>query len=144
VSTLRLLSGDDAAATGQTGSMTSHDEPTPLTTRPDGRPWPTTAEALMRSRFEAFRDADVAWLLASWHPSTRPGRLDLNGNPRWRGLQILDVVDGGEDDDTGIVEFRASYLTPGGVDFQHERSRFVREVGRWCYLDAVRAPGLGG
>lgn len=97
----------------------------------------------MRSRFEAFRDADAAWLLASWHPSTRPRLLDLSDNPRWRGLLILDVSGGGEADDTGIVEFRASYLTPDGVDFQYERSRFVREAGRWYYLDAVRAPGVG-
>ena len=40
-----------------------------------GRAWPETAEALMRSRFEAFRDGDADWLLASWHPSTRPTRF---------------------------------------------------------------------
>lgn len=92
----------------------------------------------MRSRFEAFRDGDVEWLLASWHPSTRPGSLDLTGNPRWRGLQIVDTVAGGPADGTGIVEFRATYLLPGGgVEVQHERSRFIREDGRWYYLLAV-------
>jgi SEC-C motif-containing protein len=91
----------------------------------------------MRSRFNAFRDGNAAWLLASWHPSTRPSAIDLSDNPRWRGLQIIDTVDGGPDDDTGIVEFRATYLAPGGgVGVQHERSRFVREDGRWYYLDA--------
>ncbi len=102
-------------------------------------PWPETAEALMRSRFQAFRDGDVAWLLASWHPSTRPASLDLTGSPTWRGLQIVDTVAGGVGDDSGIVEFRATYLRlGGGVDVQHERSRFVREGGRWYYLDEVR------
>lgn len=91
----------------------------------------------MRSRFEAFRDGDFAWLLASWHPSTRPTRLDPSGNPRWRGLQIIDTVAGGVDDDIGIVEFRATYLIPGGVDVLHERSQFVREDGRWYYLAPV-------
>ena len=57
------------------------------------------------------------------------------GNPRWRGLQIVDVVAGGEDDDTGLVEFRASYLTDEGIAVLHERSRFVREGGRGFYLD---------
>ena len=38
----------------------------------DAHHTPETAEALMRSRFAAFRDGDVDWLLASWHPSTRP------------------------------------------------------------------------
>lgn len=99
------------------------------------RPWPETAEALMRSRFAAFRDADADWLLASWYPSARPASLDLTDNPAWRGLQIIDTVAGGPGDDTGIVEFRATYLVPGGgVGVQQERSRFVREDGRWYYL----------
>lgn len=90
----------------------------------------------MRSRFEAFRDADAEWLLACWHPSTRPRTLDLSDNPRWRGLQILDVVDGTADDTAGVVEFRATYLAgPGDVRVLHERSRFVRERGRWYYVD---------
>ncbi|MCA0253086.1 MAG: preprotein translocase [Actinobacteria bacterium] len=105
---------------------------------PDEHPWPATAEALMRSRFEAFRSADVAWLLASWHPSTRPPTLDLSDNPTWRGLQIVYTVAGGPTDDMGIVEFRATYLRPGGgVGVQQERSRFVREAGRWYYLAEV-------
>jgi SEC-C motif domain protein len=100
------------------------------------RDWPITARALMRSRFEAFRDGDAAWLLASWHASTRPATLDLVDNPTWRGLQIIDTVEGEPGDDTGVVEFRATYLVPGGVEVLHERSRFVRENHRWYYLDA--------
>ena len=102
---------------------------------------PATAEELMRSRFAAFRRGDSAWLLRTWHPSTRPRTLDLSANPRWRGLQIVDVVSGGIDHDAGEVEFRATYLVDGGgVDVLHERSRFVREDGRWFYLDG-RVPG---
>lgn len=89
----------------------------------------------MRSRFAAFRDGDAAWLLASWHPSTRPAALDLSDNPRWRGLQIVDVVDGGPDDPSGVVEFRATYVADGVLGVLHERSRFVREGGRWFYVD---------
>ena len=76
-------------------------------------PWPKTAEALMCSRFAAVRDADAEWLLASWHPSTRPASLGPTDNPTWRGLQIIDTVAGGPDDDTGIAEFRATYLVRG-------------------------------
>jgi SEC-C motif-containing protein len=97
---------------------------------------PTTAEDLMRSRFQAFKDADADWLLYTWHPSTRPESLDLSDNPSWRRLQIVDTVDGGPEDTTGIVEFRATYREPGGgVGVQEERSRFVRENGRWFYVD---------
>jgi len=97
---------------------------------------PTTAAELMRSRFAAFQRGDAAWLLRTWHPSTRPVTLDLADNPRWRGLQILDTLDGRAGDRTGVVEFRATYLLDGGgVGVLHERSRFVCEDGRWFYVD---------
>ncbi len=89
----------------------------------------------MRSRFRAFRDADVAWLLRTWHPSTRPQALDLSDSPVWRGLQIVDTVGGGPDDREGIVEFRATYRAADGIGVLHERSRFLREGGRWFYVD---------
>lgn len=75
-------------------------------------PWPETAEALMRSRFAAVRDANAEWLLASWHPSTRPASLDLTGNPTWRGLQIIDTVAGGPGDDTGIEGVALYHWSP--------------------------------
>jgi len=40
-----------------------------------------TAEALMRSRYTAFALRDTAYLLASWHTSTRPATLDLDETP---------------------------------------------------------------
>ncbi len=103
---------------------------------------PATAEALMRSRFAAFRSGDAAWLVATWHPSTRPDDLDLSDNPRWRGLQIVDVAGGGPTDASGVVEFRATYLDDDGdLGVLHERSRFVREDGRWYYVDGdVQVP----
>ena len=108
------------------------------------RAWPATAEQLMRSRFTAFRDGDAAWLLASWHPDTRPAQLDLADGPRWRGLQIVDTVAGGVDDAEGIVEFRATYRDGDELGVLHERSRFSRVDGRWRYLDGdVRETTLG-
>lgn len=94
-----------------------------------------TAESLMRSRFEAFARGDVAHLLASWHPSTRPAQLDLDDDVQWRRLQIVDTVAGGPDDTEGVVEFRASYRSPDGAGLLHERSRFARVDGRWFYVD---------
>lgn len=89
----------------------------------------------MRSRYAAFERRDAAWLLGTWHPSTRPAALELSPATVWRGLQIVDTVDGGPDDDSGVVEFRAAYIDDGRYGMLHERSRFVREGGRWYYLD---------
>ena len=97
-----------------------------------------TAEALMRSRFSAFALGLDGYLLSSWHPSTRPATLELDDGTVWRRLQIVDTVAGGPDDETGIVEFRASYRdSDGAAGVLHERSRFARIDGRWAYLDGV-------
>ncbi|AZQ33662.1 hypothetical protein EJ357_09470 [Streptomyces cyaneochromogenes] len=90
-----------------------------------------TAEALMRSRYSAFVKGDAAYLMRTWHPRTRPARLDLDPGMRWTGLEILDTDDGSAFHSTGTVTFRASYR--GGS--LHERSRFERVDGAWVYVD---------
>ncbi|CAL2062476.1 MULTISPECIES: YchJ family protein [Streptomyces] len=90
-----------------------------------------TAELLMRSRYCAFVKGDTGFLLRTWHPRTRPERLDLDPRMRWTGLEILDGTDGSAFHATGTVTFRASYR--GGS--LHERSRFERVDGAWVYVD---------
>ncbi|MEU5743177.1 YchJ family metal-binding protein [Streptomyces tendae] len=90
-----------------------------------------TAEALMRSRYCAFVKGDAGYLLRTWHPRTRPARLDLDPGVRWTGLEILDTADGSAFHATGTVTFRASCR--GGS--LHERSRFERVDGAWVYVD---------
>jgi len=90
----------------------------------------------MRSRYTAFVVGDVAYLLATWHPSTRPKRLDLDPEVRWRSLEIVRTERGGPLDSEGIVEFAARYAHGDERGVQRETSRFVRE-DRWRYLDAV-------
>lgn len=89
----------------------------------------------MRSRFTAFALGDVPHLLRTWHPSTRPAELVLDDDLRWVRLDILDKQQGGPFDDQGIVEFEAVHRGPHGRGCLRERSRFVREDGRWSYVD---------
>ncbi|GAA2092730.1 YchJ family metal-binding protein [Streptomyces albiaxialis] len=96
-----------------------------------------TAEALMRSRYAAFAVGDEAYLLRTWHPSTRPGRLDLADGPRWTGLEIVETTGGSAFHTEGTVTFRAHYTADGRPGTQEEHSRFVRHEGAWVYLDAV-------
>jgi SEC-C motif-containing protein len=100
----------------------------------------STAVALMRSRFSAFALALAPYLLRTWSRRTRPAAIDMGGGPEWRRLQIVDTLAGGQADDTGVVEFRASYRSAEGAGVLHERSRFVREDGLWVYLDGDVAP----
>ena len=92
---------------------------------------PFTAEALMRSRYSAFVRMDAAYLLRTWHPRTRPARLELDPGMRWTGLEILETSDGSAFHAMGTVTFRASFR--GGS--MHERSRFERVDGAWMYVD---------
>jgi SEC-C motif-containing protein len=87
------------------------------------------AESLMRSRYSAFVRGDVPYLMATWHSSQRPAELKLE----WLGLEIKQHrVTGAE---TAEVEFVARFRVGGKAVRQHERSRFVREEGRWFYVD---------
>ncbi|MGW2172172.1 YchJ family protein [Streptomyces sp. NPDC001705] len=90
-----------------------------------------TAESLMRSRYSAFVKGDAGYLLRTWHPRTRPARLDLDPGTRWTGLEILDSTGGSAFHTTGTVTFRASHR--GGS--LHEHSRFERVDGAWTYVD---------
>lgn len=93
------------------------------------------AECLMRSRYSAFVRGDAAYLLATWHPTTRPASIDFDAGTRWLGLQVRAhrVVDA----EHAQVEFvaRSRPVGSGPAMRLHEASRFVREDGRWFYVD---------
>ena len=93
------------------------------------------AESLMRSRYAAYVLGLTDYLLATWHPATRPARLDLDQvpAPKWLGLEVkgLELVDA----DHAWVEFVARYRLGGRGQRLHEKSRFAREAGRWYYVD---------
>jgi SEC-C motif domain protein len=95
---------------------------------------PANAEALMRSRYSAYVLKIDDYLLATWHPKTRPQELDLASSPRrWLGLKI--VRHHVEKDNASHVEFISRYKAGGRGHNIHETSHFVREDGRWLYLD---------
>ncbi len=91
------------------------------------------AERLMRSRYSAFVVGDVPYLLATWHSSTRPPTLALEPQAQWLGLEVRLHRSTGQD--SAEVEFVARFRRGGRAVRQHELSRFVREDGRWVYLD---------
>jgi SEC-C motif-containing protein len=91
----------------------------------------------MRSRYSAFAVGDAGYLLATWHPATRPPALELDPTIRWTGLDVLATTGGSLLSAEGTVEFRAHYVAGGRTGAQHENSRFVRDGGRWRYLDGV-------
>jgi len=98
----------------------------------DAAPAPD-AESLMRSRYSAFVLERAEYLRDTWHASTRPAMLDFEPGAKWLGLTVRDHRVTGAD--AAEVEFVARYRVAGRPVRLHERSRFVREGGRWFYVD---------
>lgn len=89
----------------------------------------------MRSRYAAYVLGHTDYLLRTWHPRTRPDRLEPAATG-WLGLRVLRTEAGGPGDDAGTVEFEARFTVPGtGEGVLHETSRFERRGGRWVYVD---------
>lgn len=98
------------------------------------------AEALMRSRYSAYVKQLPEYLLASWHPDTRPETLSLDEpagqRTRWLGLTVHEHTR--QDADHAQVRFTARYRIGGGSAVKmQEHSRFMRQDERWFYLDAL-------
>jgi SEC-C motif-containing protein len=103
----------------------------------EGNELAPAAEALMRSRYTAYTLQCTDYLMATWHSSTRPIALGLaeDKSTKWIGLEVKRHEQ--QDADHAIVEFVARYKVNGRAHRLHEVSRFVREDGRWFYVDGA-------
>ncbi|WP_146874437.1 YchJ family protein [Halovibrio variabilis] len=99
-----------------------------------GEPAPTP-EALMRSRYSAFSLGLSDYLLATWHPTTRPAKLALDPNTRWKALTIVAAEP--PSTTTGYVHFRACFYELGHWHALEEASRFIDDQKRWWYVDGT-------
>lgn len=90
--------------------------------------WPTPRHLWRLSGFQA----------ATWHPSHRPASLDFDAAAQWLGLEVRGHWV--KDVDHAEVEFVARHRLGGRAVRLHERSRFVREGGRWYYVDGDMLP----
>lgn len=109
-----------------------------------GNKKPETAEKLMRSRYTAFYQGNIDYLIATLHPDQRKPNdyqelTESVNNTKWLGLTIINTQKGKKNDATGFVEFEAIYQVtePGQL---HERSRFIKTDDQWLYVDGNILP----
>ena len=94
----------------------------------------------MRSRYSAYVEHAIDYLGETLHPDHRAD-WDRDATRRWAegaewvSLEIVDTEAGGEGDDEGWVEFIATFREGGRVQQHRERSRFMRNAGRWFYVE---------
>lgn len=83
----------------------------------------------MRSRYSAYVEKNLGYILDTWHQSTRPSSMKLDNlcGVKWFRLTI---------DETSVdkVSFTAWYKENGKACKMQEQSQFIFENERWYYL----------
>lgn len=104
----------------------------------EGREVPKTAEDMMKSRYAAYTVGAIDYIMETHDPATREGiskeeTEEWAKSSEWLGLEILSTVAGTEEDEQGIVEFKATFKEDGEEQVHHEKSAFVKKDGKWYY-----------
>lgn len=102
-----------------------------------------TAEALMRSRYTAYTQANIGYIKSTTAPEKRKdfdeaGAREWATKSKWVKLEIMNTKQGGAGDAKGVVEFTATYRLNGKGVEHHEVAEFRRDdkENRWYFVDA--------
>lgn len=103
---------------------------------------PTNALELMKSRYSAFAVHKAEYIIATTHSqnqdftsdvsSWKKGILDFCENTSFNGLEIIDFIDGELE---SYVTFKAILEQANEDATFSEKSRFLKENGKWLYVD---------
>lgn len=105
-----------------------------------------TAEQLMRARYTAHTQVQMDFIANTHDPETKKN-VDLKDSrewaesTKWTGLEIIETIQGGPEDEVGTVEFKAAFETKDGLQYHHERSEFCKRDGIWFYSDSTHPSG---
>jgi SEC-C motif-containing protein len=110
-----------------------------------GKAKPPTAEALMRSRYSAYARGAVDYIVGTCLMD-EDHDVDVDATRRWAekskwlGLKIIATEKGGPLEDSGSVEFKATYAMDGLREDHHEKAEFERRDGSWVYVEGEIIP----
>lgn len=111
---------------------------------------PETAEALMRSRYSAYTQNEIAYIEQTLAPESRSDfdRKSTESwakDSTWKGLQVISTKKGGVEDKKGTVEFTATYVQDGEEIEHHEVSEFRKnDKGQWLFVEGDSHTHRGG
>jgi SEC-C motif-containing protein len=106
---------------------------------------PSSAEALMRSRYSAYVEHAIDYIV---NTCSKNGKQDIDikqtkdwsEKSQWLGLKILSVSKGSPTDTEGTIEFEAAYEHEGLKDLHHEKAQFKKQGDRWFYEEGEIVP----
>ncbi|MCL2801810.1 MAG: YchJ family protein [Treponema sp.] len=104
-----------------------------------------TAEALMRSRYSAYVEHEIDYII---NTCLNRGKEDIDfkstsdwsRQSKWLGLKIISVQKGSVTDNEGTVEFEAVYERDGLKEVHHETGKFKKEKDEWLYVEGRISP----
>jgi SEC-C motif-containing protein len=104
-----------------------------------------SAEALMRSRYTAYVEHEVGYII---NTCVQRGEKDIDEKSTrewseqstWLGLKIISTEKGGPADIEGTVEFKAMYERDGLKEVHHETAQFKKDNGEWLYEEGRIVP----
>ena len=108
---------------------------------------PDSAEKLMRSRYTAYAQVNIPYIVETTVPAQQPlldqqARQLWGDETDWAGLKIISHQPFVSKIHSW-VEFKAFFNIENGIDAHHERSLFVLISGRWFFVDpTVPFPSL--
>ena len=100
----------------------------------------------MRSRYSAFVEGDIDYIMETHDPDT-VGQIDREGTEEWakasdwKGLEILETEAGGENDSFGRVDFCATYELKGTKVEHRESATFRKHNDTWYFVDGQQIAG---
>ncbi len=101
----------------------------------DGRV-PKNALLLMRSRYCAYALGECKYILKTTHKTTRDDDIEsikaFSKQTTFEQHKIIEFIDGEKE---AYVTFRATLHSNGQDNSFSEKSRFLKEEGRWYYVD---------
>ena len=106
----------------------------------------TTAEQLMRSRYSAFVEGNVDYIMTTHDPDT-VHQIDREVTEQWakqselKSLEILDTEKGGPEDSFGRVDFCATYELKGSSVAHRESATFRKHKDTWYFVDGEQIAG---
>ena len=96
--------------------------------------FPTTAEALMRSRYSAYAMKNADYIVqTALVVDNKTAIEEWMKRVKFVKLEILRTQRGKALDKKGVVEFKAWFEDEGKTEVLHEVSAFVKRKGRWFY-----------
>lgn len=96
----------------------------------------SSAEELMRSRYTAYADKNIDYIMNTTHPE-KVGELKKDELQEWADNTVWERLEiRGSDEENGVVDFIAYFRDNDQTVRHHELAQFKKHEGDWYFFDS--------